>query len=323
MLSTWVAFTLDFFLGDPPWFPHPVRFIGNLIKVLEKTIRYFCKSAKQEIIGGGLLVFVCLSVIFSITLTIIEIARSIHPFLYFLVNSILMYFTIAANCLKFEGKRIAGFLKKGDLVNGRKYLGYIVSRDTAGLNEKEILRGTIETVAENTSDGVIAPLFYMIIGGAPLAMVYKGINTMDSMLGYKNERYIHFGRIAAKLDDLANFIPARITALLIIISSGVLKLSWKGSAKILRRDRRNHASPNSGFPEAAVAGALGIQLGGVSQYFGVPVSKPLIGDPEKELEPEDIHRVNRLMYWSSLLFLIICTVIYGIWLIFFNEWYHI
>ncbi len=309
MISIWSAFVLDFFLGDPQWFPHPVRFIGRLVKALEKTIRLACKNEKQLLIGGGVLAAVCVSVVFFMTYIILEIAKTIHPWLFFGLNIVLMYFSIAANCLKFEGKRIEGYLLDGDMENSRKYLAYIVGRDVDGLGEPDIVRGTVETVAENTSDGVIAPLLYMLIGGAPLAMAYKAINTMDSMIGYKNEKYLYFGRAAARLDDAANYIPARLTGLLIVAASFFLRYDWKGSLRIMRRDGRNHTSPNSGFPEAAAAGAIGVRLGGVNRYFGVPSEKPYIGDPEKELEARDITKVVRLMYGSSLILLLLATLV--------------
>ena len=310
MQYVWAAFVLDFILGDPEWFHHPIRFIGRLIKALEKSIRFACKSNNQLIIGGTVLVFICISVVFFLTFIILQIAKAINPWLYIIVNVLLMYFAIAAKCLKNEGARIRKYLINGDMENARKYLGYIVGRDVDKLEMPEIVRGTVETIAENTSDGVIAPLFYMIIGGAPLAMVYKAINTMDSMIGYKNENYLHFGKAAAILDDIANYIPARITGYLMVVGAFALRLDWKGSQKILKRDSKKHNSPNSGYPEAAAAGALGVRLGGVNSYFGVQSQKPFIGDRTREFEVEDITRASRLMYAASILFLYIATIIF-------------
>ena len=310
MQYIWAAFVLDFFFGDPEWFPHPVRFIGRLIKALEKTLRIPCKTDRQLFVGGGILVVVCVSFVFFFTYILLQIAKALNPWIYLILNVIFMYFTIAANCLKFEGARIEGYLLRGDVVNARKYLGYIVGRDVEKLEMPDIVRGTVETVAENTSDGVIAPVFYMIIGGAPLAMAYKAINTMDSMVGYKNDKYLYFGRVAAILDDIVNYIPARITGVLIGVSAFFLGLDERNSMRILRRDCRNHTSPNSGFPEAAVAGALGVQLGGLNSYFGVLSEKPLIGEKRREFEIADIHRTAKLMYGSTLVFLIISTIIW-------------
>ena len=310
MQYVWAAFVLDFILGDPEWFHHPIRFIGRLIKALEKSIRFACKSNNQLIIGGTVLVFICISVVFFLTFIILQIAKAINPWLYIIVNVLLMYFAIAAKCLKKEGARIRKYLINGDMENARKYLGYIVGRDVDKLEVPEIVRGTVETIAENTSDGVIAPLFYMIIGGAPLAMAYKAINTMDSMIGYKNEKYLYFGKAAAILDDIVNFVPARITGYLMVVGAFGLRLDWKSSFKILKRDSKKHSSPNSGYPEAAAAGALGLRFGGSNSYFGVHSQKAFIGERTREFEIEDISRVSRLMYLSSILFLYIATIIF-------------
>lgn len=311
----WAAFVLDAIVGDPQWFPHPIRFIGNLIKALEKTIRFACKNNHQLLIGGSILVVICVSVVFFLTSIFLQMAKALNPFVYIGLNVVFMYFAIAANCLKFEGARIGKHLADGDLVNARKYLGYIVGRDVEKLEMPDIVRGTVETIAENTSDGVIAPLFYMIIGGAPLAMVYKAINTMDSMIGYKNEKYLYFGKVAAILDDVANYIPARITGLLMAFSALLLRLDWRRSLIILLKDSRKHTSPNSGFPEAATAGALGVRLGGTNSYFGVQSEKPFIGEKTREFEVSDIQKTTWLMYVSSILFLLIATAIWGLILI--------
>ena len=310
MQYVWAAFVLDFILGDPEWFHHPIRFIGRLIKALEKAIRFACKSNNQLIFGGALVVLICITVVFFLTFIILQIAKAINPWVYIIVNVLLMYFAIAAKCLKNEGARIRKYLINGDMENARKYLGFIVGRDVDKLEMPEIVRGTVETIAENTSDGVIAPLFYMIIGGAPLAMAYKAINTMDSMIGYKNEKYLYFGKAAAILDDIVNFVPARITGYLMVVGAVALRLDWKSSFKILKRDNKKHSSPNSGYPEAAAAGALGVRLGGSNSYFGVQSQKPFIGERTREFEVEDISRVSRLMYATTILFLYIATIIF-------------
>ena len=221
----------------------------------------------------------------------------------------LMYTIFSINSLAREGKKVYKILQKGNLEIARKELSYLVSRDTEKMDKIMIIRSTMETISENTVDGIIAPMFYMFIGGLPLAMTYKAINTMDSMVGYKNEKYIDFGKFSAKVDDIANFIPARITGILIIISSFLLGFDYKNAKKIFFRDRKNHSSPNSAHSEASVAGALGVQFGGKVSYFGKEVEKPTIGDKKKEFRTEDIRKNIRIMYVTSFVGLVIFSLI--------------
>lgn len=229
---------------------------------------------------------------------------------FLIVNSFIIYTTLATKCLKDEAVKIYNVLKSGDIKESRKQLSYIVGRDTSNLNEAEIIRATVETVAENTVDGIISPIFYVFIGGAPLAMAYKAVNTLDSMVGYKNDKYINLGFASAKIDDIANYIPARICVIFMTLASFVLRFDYKRCFKIAIRDRKNHKSPNCAYSEGAVAGALGIQLGGTNIYFGKLVYKPTIGDKGRDIEIEDIKKTNKIMYISSILSLIIFTLIF-------------
>lgn len=309
LLSIYTGYILDLIIGDPYSFPHPVRFIGKLINFVEKQIRKITKSDKGLKIAGFILWFIVVGVTLGSTFIVIQLFK-FNKIAYFLVNSILIYTTLATKCLKDESVKIYKVLKTGDIEKSRIQLSYIVGRDTTNLSEKEIVRATVETVAENTVDGIIAPLFYGFIGGAPLAMAYKAINTLDSTVGYKNEKYYYLGYASAKIDDIANYIPARIGVILLSLGSLFVGFNFKDALKIGIRDRKNHKSPNCAFPEGAVAGALGIQLGGTNIYFGKAVYKPTIGDKKREIEIEDIVRTNKIMYSSSIISVIIFTVIY-------------
>lgn len=309
LLSIYTGYILDLIIGDPYSFPHPVRFIGKLIKLVENQIRKITKSDKGLKIGGFVIWFIVVGVTLGITFIICQLFK-FNKILYFIVNSILIYTTLATKCLKDESVKIYKVLKTGDIEKSRIQLSYIVGRDTTSLNEKEIVRATVETVAENTVDGIIAPLFYAFIGGAPLAMAYKAINTLDSTVGYKNEKYYYLGYASAKIDDIANYIPARIGVVLLSLGSLFSGFKFVESLKIGVRDRKNHKSPNCAFSEGAVAGALGIQLGGTNIYFGKEVYKPTIGDKKREIETEDIVRTNKIMYFSSVISVIIFSVIY-------------
>ncbi len=308
MFSIYAAYILDFLVGDPPSLPHPVRLMGSYISFFEGHVNKPERSSGSRLAAGVLLLVTTAGLSYLAAWSILKLTAIIHPWLYHVVNIYLMYSCIAARCLSDEGMRIYRALKKGDMEAGRKLLSMIVGRDTANLDESGITRGAVETVAENTSDGVIAPLFYMFLGGAPLAMAYKAVNTLDSMVGYKNDRYLYFGRVSARFDDVANFIPARITGVLMAAAAFLLRLDFRGSLKMLARDSRNHSSPNSGFPEAAAAGALGVQLGGTNHYFGRPVEKPVIGDSRRPLEGRDISSTINLMYISSVLALMIFSI---------------
>jgi adenosylcobinamide-phosphate synthase len=246
------------------------------------------------------------------TWAIIRMAGWIHPIFSFTAAIFFAYTTLATRNLYDEVKKVIRTLEQGDLIHARKEVGFLVSRDTDHLNEGGIYRALIETVSENTSDGIVAPLFYLAIGGAPLAVAYKALNTLDSMVGYKNERYRFFGWASARADDLANFIPARITAFLFTLSSFILRKDWKGSARVAWRDGRKNVSPNSGYPEAAVAGALGVQLGGENVYFGISQEKPLIGEPEKPINLKAVKESLHLMMAASLI-AVIFTVLITLW----------
>ena len=309
LLSIYTGYALDLIIGDPYSFPHPVRFIGKLISFVEKQIRKITTSDKGLKIAGFFLWFVVVGVTLGSTSIVLRLFQ-FNKVAYFLVNSILIYTTLATKCLKDESEKIYKVLKTGDLDKSRIQLSYIVGRDTTNLSEKEIVRATVETVAENTVDGIIAPLFYGFIGGAPLAMAYKAINTLDSTVGYKNDKYYYLGFASAKIDDIANYMPARLGVLLLSIGSLFVGFNFKNALKIGIRDRKNHKSPNCAFSEGAVAGALGIQLGGTNVYFGKEVYKPTIGDKKREIEIEDIVRTNKIMYSSSIISIIIFTTFY-------------
>ena len=286
-----------------------MRYIGKLISIVEKQIRKITSSDKGLKIAGFFLWFIVVGATFGITTLVLQLFK-FNKLAYFIVNTILIYTTLATKCLKDESVKIYKVLKTGDLEKSRIQLSYIVGRDTTNLNEKEIVRATVETVAENTVDGIIAPLFYGFIGGAPLAMAYKAVNTLDSTVGYKNDKYYYLGFASAKIDDIANYIPARLGVILLSLGSLFTGFNFKDALKIGIRDRKNHKSPNCAFSEGAVAGALGIQLGGTNVYFGKEVYKPTIGDKTREIEIEDIVRTNKIMYSSSIISIIIFTVAY-------------
>jgi adenosylcobinamide-phosphate synthase len=303
------GFALDFMLGDPYSFPHPVRFIGSAIEKLETVIR---KIHSGRASGFALLVIISSSVYFT-TWSLAGISWAIEVFL--------IYTIFAARSLSVEGMKIYRLLAADDIEGARRQVSYLVSRDTAGMGRKEIIRAAVETVTENIVDGVTAPMFYLFAGGAPLAMAYKSVNTLDSMVGYKNEKYIRFGWASARFDDVLNFIPARITGFVLIpLAALITGGSISGSYRVLVRDRYNHSSPNSGHPESAAAGALGIRLGGPTSYFGILHEKPYIGDSERELEPEDIKRCVKLMYTTSLLGLLLgCIIVVSLAMIFKHD----
>lgn len=303
------AYIADLILGDPPAYPHPVKLIGRTISFLEKEfLRRTDTPWKQRLSGGALLVVIVSGVV-VFTWAVIQMAGWIHPALSFAAAVFFAYTTLATRNLYDEVKKVVKTLEEGDLVRARKEVGFLVSRDTDHLDEKEVCRALIETVSENTSDGIVAPLFYLAIGGPPLAMAYKALNTLDSMVGYRNERYRYFGWASARADDLANLIPARITALLFVVSSFVLRKDWKSAWRVTLRDGRKNLSPNSGYPEAAVAGALGVRLGGKSFYFGKPEEKPLIGDPRKAIGVREVKESLHLMICTSFVAVIITVLL--------------
>ena len=309
MMTVWAVlggFVLDALFGDPAWLPHPVVYMGKAISKLEKFLRpRLPKTPQGELLGGAIVAF-CLPVgTFLLTGLVCWGVARLHPLLGLAVQMFWCGQALAARGLVQESTNVYKELKKPDLPGARKAVSRIVGRDTAELTAEGVTKAAVETVAENASDGVIAPLLYMLIGGAPLALTYKAINTMDSMLGYKNEKYLYFGRVPAKLDDVANYIPSRLAGLLWVAAAAFTHNDAKGAWKIWRRDRRNHASPNSAQTESACAGALGVQLAGPAYYFGEYYAKPTIGDALRPVEPEDILRANRMMVAESILALAI------------------
>ena len=296
------GYLLDLCLGDPHSMPHPVRAIGNLIVWLEKYLRPAGKkhaTERGERRAGVLFVCLVLLVTGSVAGAILWISRLGGIWIQTVVEAVMTYYLLAARSLRDESMAVCRKLEAGEIEEARYAVSMIVGRDTKPLSEAGIARAAVETVAENASDGVIAPLFYLAIGGPLLGWLYKAVNTMDSMVGYKNDKYLHVGCAAAKLDDLVNLIPSRLAALLLIVSAYLLRYDGKNAYRIWRRDRRNHKSPNSAQTESACAGALGLRLAGDAWYFGKLVPKPYIGDEIHPIEPQDIRRVNRLMYGAA------------------------
>lgn len=298
MLSYTIGLVLDFIIGDPNNPFHPVRIIGSLGIKLENITRRVFKNLK---ISGFVTWLGVILITFLVNSLIVRLAFSISNIFGIIIEGILLYFCISSKGLKVEGLKVIKVLESGDIEGARKQLSYIVGRDTEVLDEEGIIRAVIETVAENTSDGIIAPLLFGALGGAPLAMTYKAVNTCDSMFGYKNDKYMDFGFVSAKMDDLFNYIPARLTGYLVIFAAFILGLDYKNSYRIYKRDRYNHTSPNSAHPESAVAGALGIRLGGANYYFGKIVEKPTIGDKNKVIEISDLYKTNNILLLVTLL----------------------
>lgn len=305
-----LAFLLDCVLGDPYNFPHPVKFIGKYIKFFENKVFKKVHSDKELKYKYGfiLLVTTCL-IVYGSTFVILFVAKSINIYLFYILNIILLWTSIAPKCLANEAYKVYKELVNKNIDEARKKISYLVSRDTKELDFQSIAKATIETVFENTSDGIIAPLFFAAIGGTPLAMCYKAVSTLDSMVGYHNQKYEHFGFFSAKADDILNFIPARVSGLLIVVSSVFLNYDYKSSWEIFLCDRKNHKSPNSAHPEAAGAGALSIRLGGSTSYFGKVTNKPYIGNLIKEIEATDIIKSIKLMYTSTIIWILILVLI--------------
>ncbi|MBC8591417.1 adenosylcobinamide-phosphate synthase CbiB [Wansuia hejianensis] len=301
-----IASIIDLILGDPYSFPHPVKLMGRIISFEEKIVRKITNSKKGLKVLGLVIVSINISLGFFIPYLILRYLKN-HKLLHSILNIYLIYTCIAARSLHHEAIKVKEALSKG-LDEGRHRLSYIVGRDTKNLSQEEVIKATIETVSENTSDGVIAPLFYIFLLGAPGGLAYKFVNTMDSMLGYMNEKYKDLGYFPAIIDDIFNYIPARITALLMCIST-IGKFNIKEGFKILKRDRRNHKSPNAGYPEAATAGLLGIQLGGSHIYNGLMVEKPTIGNNESKVYKNHINRTIDIMYRSEILFILLYCII--------------
>ncbi len=298
MISIWVAYLLDIMVGDPYWFPHPVKYIGKYITFVEGRVRRIARSPAALKAGGIFLTVSAVLLTYFLSAILLFEAKQIHIYLFYILNIGLMWTCLAAKSLHVESMKVFSALREGNLPRARTFLSYIVGRDTKALETSEV-----------TKDGIVAPIFYMFIGGAPLALAYKAINTMDSMVGYKNEKYLDFGWSSARLDDIANFIPARLTGIFLVLAALLLKLNYKRSIKVLIRDRKNHTSPNCGYPEAAAAGALEIQLGGTHTYFNQVVVKPTLGDNMRPVHEDDIKQSVKLMYLSSLLVLGVFSLI--------------
>ncbi|EET62338.1 cobalamin biosynthesis protein CobD family protein [Marvinbryantia formatexigens DSM 14469] len=338
LLALLAGFLLDLLLGDPAWIYHPIRMIGNLIAALEKLLRRLFKVVpaeteknpkiirftqgksadralleekfhKREFAAGTLLAVCVVLISAGVPLLLLLAAQMVHPYLRLVIESLLCWQLLATKSLRDESMKVYRVLQKNDIKGARKAVSMIVGRDTENLDAAGVTKAAVETVAENTSDGVIAPMFYMAIGGAVLGFFYKAINTMDSMLGYKNDRYLYFGRFAAKLDDVVNFLPARLSALFMIAASFLLRMDAKNAWRIFRRDRLRHASPNSAQTEAVMAGALDVQLAGDAWYFGVLHVKETIGDDIRPIETEDIVRANRLLYMTAVLALVFMAAV--------------
>ena len=309
VIKIWIAYVLDLIFGDPQNIIHPVQIIGKMINIVEKSLlgKKYKSDRKYKFFAGMILNITVISLTYGITYLIRRTSE--NSIILTVAEIYLMYTIFSINSLAREGNRVYNILKEGNIERARKDLSYLVSRDTGTMDEKMIIRSTMETISENTVDGIVAPMLYMFLGGLPLSMTYKAINTFDSMVGYKNEKYMDFGKFSAKLDDVANFIPARITGILIVIGSIILGYDYKNSLKIFIRDRKNHSSPNSGHAEAGVAGALGVQFGGRVSYFGKEVDKPVIGDKIKDFELEDIKKNIKIMYAASFLSLVVFSVI--------------
>ena len=318
------GFVLDLLIGDPHFIPHPVRLIGSLISFCDKRLNcdagYNISEKKLNLIKykrGMLLAFTVIFATFAISVIIIVAAYSINLYAGVIAEAVMTWQILATKCLRVESMRVYDALRTDGVDAGRRAVSMIVGRDTSVLDAAGVTRAAVETIAENTSDGVIAPMLYTAIGGPVLGFVYKAVNTMDSMLGYKNDKYMYFGRFAARLDDVVNFIPARISAYLMIAAAciGGRQFDGKNAYRIFKRDRFNHASPNSAQTESVCAGALRVQLAGDAVYFGKLVKKKYIGDGLREIEYEDIKRANRLMYITAFLCELISVAVMSLVLI--------
>ena len=306
LLAALCGFLLDLLLGDPGWMPHPVVFMGRCITALERALRgLFPQTPAGERWAGRVLAAALPLGTLAFAGGCLWLCGQIHPALEFALSTLWCWQALAARGLACESEHVYKALTGGTLEQAQKAVGHIVGRDTGSLTEAGVIRAAVETVAENFSDGVAAPMCYMLLGGAPLALCYKAVNTMDSMVGYKNDRYLHFGRGAAHLDDAVNYLPARLAALVLVAAAFLLGEDGQRTFRIWRRDRRSHASPNSAQTEAAMAGALGVRLAGPASYFGKAVDKPWIGGELGEVQPRDILRANRLMLLGSALCLVL------------------
>jgi len=306
------AFILDLIVGDPEWSFHPIRLIGRLIARLEALLRTVCPARMSEKAGGVLLFFSVLILTYSTVWVLLYGAYAVNEYCGFILASTIVFFSLSLRSLGKAAQAVRRALANNDEAGARKHLAHIVGRDTDRLSREEIVRATVETVAENTSDGVIAPLFFVLIGGAPLAMSYKAINTLDSMVGYKDGKYCNFGWASARMDDVANYLPARITGVLLVTVAFLLGKDGRNAMRTMLRDASKHASPNSGYPESAVAGALKIQLGGTNYYRGKARTTPFLGREGESLNENAIGDSVRMMYCASTVMFFCCLLMLGV-----------
>ena len=306
MMTAVYAFLIDCVIGDPRSPIHPVVLMGKLISFFEGFLYHEQDSDRKKFLSGLLLMLCVLAVVYGVAEGVLRLAGlSGHAWVVTAVQAIFLSFMISPKSLAAAGREIHGYLERGDLENARFKVGWIVGRDTDALSVGEVTRATVETISENIVDGIISPLFFFWLGGLPLAAAYRAANTMDSMIGYKNDKYLYFGRAAARMDDVWNYIPARLTGLMLVASAFLLGYDWRGARRMMLRDAKKHPSPNGGYTESTVAGALGIRLGGLNYYFGKPSFRTYMGEPIHELGPRHITAATRLMYAATVMFLVL------------------
>ncbi|MHB9144576.1 MAG: adenosylcobinamide-phosphate synthase CbiB [Symbiobacteriia bacterium] len=314
MIAWWqlpAAVALDLLVGDPPWLPHPVVIIGRAVSLLERRLRPLAVTPRRARMAGIVLTLTTVAGTYGVTWGLLALAGRIAPWLGTALETWLLATALAARGLDEAAGRVSRALRGGDLPAARQFLSHLVGRDTDRLDAREVARGVVESVAENTSDGVVAPLLFGLLGGAPLALAYKAVNTLDSMVGYKDERYLHLGWASARLDDLANLIPARLSGLLLVLAAGLSGHDWRRAWLAMWRDAPVHPSPNGGYPEGAVAGALGIRLGGLNYYHGKPEYRAVLGADGAPCTPASIPGAVRLMYLAvGCLVLVSAGVLY-------------
>ena len=307
MMTAVYAFVLDCLIGDPRSSLHPVVLMGKLISFFERFLYHEQDSDRKKFFSGLLLMLCVLFVVYGAAEGVLRLAElSGNVYVVTAVQAILLSLMISPRSLAEAGREIRDYLEAGDIENARFKVGWIVGRDTDALSVGEATRATVETISENTVDGIISPLFFFCLGGLPLAAAYRAANTMDSMIGYKNDKYLYFGRAAARMDDVWNYIPARLTGLMLVSAAFLLGYDWRGAWRMMLRDAKKHPSPNGGYTESTVAGALGIRLGGLNYYFGKPSFRTYMGEPIHELGPRHITAAIRLMYAVTVMFLVLC-----------------
>ena len=303
-----IAYAADLVAGDPQWGLHPIRLVGRLIAFFEKVLRAHPFSRAGEKTRGVVLCAGVVLLVYAAVWLLLMASFRVHEYAGFCVSVVLVYFTISVKALGDAARAVLARLASGDVAGARASLAMVVGRDTTGLSGEEVARAAVETVAENTSDGIVAPLFYVALGGPALGMAYKAVNTLDSMVGYKNQRYRDMGWASARCDDMVNYLPARLTALLLIAAAVIARRDWRGAYAMMRRDARKHLSPNSGYPESAMAGALGVELGGPSLYHGVLRNAATLGEQKRPLTGNTIKEAVTMMYLASALMLLLCLL---------------